>query len=124
MDSNNEQSGDGSQRGQSPRLLPVSAAAAAYRLVYERMDTLLRGRADVAPLSVPACPAWTIRQVVAHLTGVAQDIVSFNLEDKAADSWTHAQVPAQAISRSRSHSVLSQRWATNSSGKRSCQRSN
>jgi uncharacterized protein (TIGR03083 family) len=92
MDSNNEESGDGSQRGHPPRLLPVSAAAAAYRLVYERIDSLLRGRADVAPLSVPACPAWTIRQVVAHLTGVAQDIVSFNLQDKAADSWTHAQV--------------------------------
>jgi uncharacterized protein (TIGR03083 family) len=41
---------------------------------------------------VPACPAWTIRQTVAHLTGVAEDIVSVNLEEKAADSWTQAQV--------------------------------
>ena len=75
-----------------PRLLPVSDAAAAYRLVYRRVDALIRGRADVAELTVPACPAWTIRQTVAHLAGVAQDVDSLNLEEKAADSWTQAQV--------------------------------
>ncbi|OBA87745.1 hypothetical protein A5662_25695 [Mycobacteriaceae bacterium 1482268.1] len=75
-----------------PRLSPVSDAAAAYRLVYGRVDALLRGRADVADLRVPACPGWTIRQTVAHLAGVAQDIVSLNLGDKAADSWTQAQL--------------------------------
>jgi hypothetical protein len=75
-----------------PRLLPVSDAAAAYRLVHGRVDALIRGRAEVAELTVPACPAWTIRQTVAHLAGVAQDVVSLNLQEKAADSWTQAQV--------------------------------
>jgi uncharacterized protein (TIGR03083 family) len=72
--------------------LPVLDTAAAYRVVYERVDALIRGRGDIADLSVPACPAWTIRQTVAHLAGVAQDVVSLNLADKAADSWTQAQV--------------------------------
>jgi uncharacterized protein (TIGR03083 family) len=75
-----------------PQLSPISDAVAAYRLVYERVDTLVRGRADVAELPVPACPAWTIRQTVAHLAGVAQDIVALNMENKASDSWTQAQV--------------------------------
>jgi mycothiol maleylpyruvate isomerase-like protein len=75
-----------------PRLLPISDAAAAYRLVYERVDALMRGRGDVAGLRVPACPAWTIREMVAHLAGVALDIVSLNMEGKGADSWTQAQV--------------------------------
>jgi uncharacterized protein (TIGR03083 family) len=75
-----------------PRLLPISDAAAAYRLVYRRVDALTRGRAEVAELSVPACPSWTIRQTVAHLAGVARDIVSLNMEAKGADSWTQAQV--------------------------------
>lgn len=92
MGSTSGQRDDGPRGGHSPRLLPVHDAAAAYCLVYERVDALLRGRAEVAALSVPACPAWTIRQTVAHLTGVAQDIVSLNLEDKAADAWTRAQV--------------------------------
>jgi uncharacterized protein (TIGR03083 family) len=75
-----------------PRLLPVADAAAAYRLVYQRVDALIRGRADVTERRVPACPAWTIRQTVAHLAGIAQDIVSINVEKKGADSWTQAQV--------------------------------
>lgn len=75
-----------------PRLLPKADAADAYRLVYGRFDALLRGRPEVANLTVPACPEWTIRQTVAHLAGVAQDLVSLNMDKKAADSWTGAQV--------------------------------
>lgn len=81
-----------SHTSRPPRLLPIPDAAAAYRLVYGRVDALIRGRAEVAELAVPACPAWTIRQTVAHLAGVAQDIVSLNMEGKGAGSWTEAQV--------------------------------
>jgi hypothetical protein len=80
------------ESGRSPRLSPISDAAAAYRLVYERIETLLRGRPEVAELIVPACPDWTIRQTVAHLAGVAEDIVSLNMEGKAAEAWTQAQI--------------------------------
>jgi uncharacterized protein (TIGR03083 family) len=80
------------RRDRPPRLLPISDAGVAYRLVYGRVDALIRGRAEVAELTVPACPAWTIRQTVAHLAGVAQDIVSLNMEKKGADSWTQTQV--------------------------------
>jgi uncharacterized protein (TIGR03083 family) len=80
------------QRSQPPRLLPICEAAAAYRLIHQRVDALTRDRAEVADLSVPACPAWTIRQTVAHLVGLAQDIVSLNMETKGADSWTQAQI--------------------------------
>jgi uncharacterized protein (TIGR03083 family) len=79
-------------RGRPLRMLPSSDAVAAYRVVYRRVDALLRGRADVAELMVPACPAWTIRQTVAHLAGVADDIVSLNMEGKGTDQWTGAQV--------------------------------
>ncbi|AKN16975.1 hypothetical protein MHAE_01595 [Mycobacterium haemophilum DSM 44634] len=80
------------QRDRTPRLLPTSDAAAAYRLVYGRVDALLRGRAEIAEFAVPACPAWTVRQTVAHLAGVAHDIISLNLEAVGTDSWTQAQV--------------------------------
>jgi mycothiol maleylpyruvate isomerase-like protein len=76
----------------TPRLSPISDAAAAYRVVYGRVDALLRGRAEAAELTVPACPAWTVRQTVAHLAGLAQDIVALNMEKKGTDSWTKAQV--------------------------------
>ncbi len=86
---------EGSSRSHTcrpPQLLPISDAAAAYRLVCRRIDGLIRSRAEVADLTVPACPGWTIRQTVAHLAGVAQDVVSLNMEEKAATSWTKAQV--------------------------------
>ena len=78
--------------GQAPQLVPISDAAAAYRMVRERVDALVRGRAGIAELTVPACPGWTIRQVVAHLTGVAQDIDALNLEKKGTGPWADAQV--------------------------------
>ncbi|MDH6195540.1 uncharacterized protein (TIGR03083 family) [Mycobacterium frederiksbergense] len=70
----------------------MSDAVEAYGLVYRRIDALLRGRAEVAELMVPACPAWTVHQTVAHLAGVAQDVVSLNMEGLASESWTRAQV--------------------------------
>ena len=68
--------------GQAPQLMPISDAGAAYRLVRGRIDALVRGRDGIAELAVPACPGWTVRQVVAHVAGVAQDIVTLNLEKK------------------------------------------
>jgi hypothetical protein len=77
---------------ESPQLLPTADAAAAYRLVHRRVDDLIRGRAGIAELTVPACPAWTIRDTIAHLTGVAEDIVALNMEHKGTDPWARAQV--------------------------------
>ena len=80
------------QCNRAPQLLPVSDSVAAYHLVHRRIDALLRGRDDVADRLVPACPAWTIAQTVAHLTGVAQDVAALNLEAKGTDAWARAQV--------------------------------
>ena len=78
--------------GQAPQLVPIRGAGAAYRLVRGRIDALVRGRDGIGDLAVPACPGWTIRQVIAHLAGVAQDIVALNLETKGTRPWADAQV--------------------------------
>lgn len=91
----NDQEPDRSDTGlrtRAPRLLSVSDAAAAYRLVHGRIDTLVRGRTEIAEMTVPACPGWAVRQTVAHLVGVAQDVVALNMEGVASESWTQAQV--------------------------------
>jgi uncharacterized protein (TIGR03083 family) len=77
---------------QAPQLVPISEAAAAYRLICERVGALVRRHQGTAELTVPACPGWTIRHVVAHLAGVAQDIVALNLEQKGTRPWADAQV--------------------------------
>jgi hypothetical protein len=70
----------------------VGAAAAAYQLIHQRIDALAGGHTGIAEVPVPACPAWTIRQMIAHLTGVAQDILALNLDDKGTGPWAEAQV--------------------------------
>jgi hypothetical protein len=74
---------DKTRCAQTPRLLSIADAAAAYHLIYRRLDALLRGRGEVGELAVPACPAWTLRETVAHLAGIAQDIVCLNMQGKA-----------------------------------------
>jgi uncharacterized protein (TIGR03083 family) len=40
----------------------------------------------------PATPEWRVRDVLAHLSGVADDVVNGRLEGIASDEWTAAQV--------------------------------
>jgi uncharacterized protein (TIGR03083 family) len=40
----------------------------------------------------PATPEWRVRDVVAHLSGVADDVVNGRVEGIASDEWTAAQV--------------------------------
>lgn len=44
---------------------------------------------------VPACPAWNVHDVLAHVTGVCADILAGKVEGAATDSWTQAQVDSR-----------------------------
>lgn len=67
-----------------------------YRETRERVTALVRDLDDeVLRGVVPACPAWTIHDVVAHVTGVCVDIIEGRLEGVATDPWTDAQVAAR-----------------------------
>jgi uncharacterized protein (TIGR03083 family) len=57
---------------------------------------------------VPATPAWTAKDVVAHLVGVVADITSGNLEGAGSERWTALQVEAR---RERSLEALLDEWA-------------
>lgn len=82
----------GVPNSQAPQLVPITGAAVAYRRICERVNALVRGRDGIADLAVPACPGWTVRHVLAHLAGVAQDIAALNLEQKGTAPWADAQV--------------------------------
>ena len=49
---------------------------------------------DDSELATPvaACPDWTVRDVVCHLTGVAKDITSNNTDGAPGRAWTDAQI--------------------------------
>ena len=46
----------------------------------------------VLDLPAPATPAWRARDVLAHMVGVADDIVNDRRDGIASDEWTGAQV--------------------------------
>jgi hypothetical protein len=50
------------------------------------------GAAEAAATPVPACPSWSVRDVVAHVTGLYTDIMSGNLDGAGSEAWTAAQV--------------------------------
>ena len=66
------------------------------RLYHETKDRItgLMTAADDAVLStaVAACPGWSVRDVVAHMAGVAEDWVSGRLAGAPTDEETAAQI--------------------------------
>ncbi len=85
--------------------------SSAYCGLRTRVLELLRSR-DAADLDAvaPATPEWRVRDVVAHLAGVCDDISNGNLEGVASDEWTGAQVDKR---RDWDHEALCADWETN-----------
>jgi uncharacterized protein (TIGR03083 family) len=63
----------------------AAAAARIAAMAADLDDTTLATR-------LPACPDWTVRDVVCHLTGVARDVTSNNMAGAPSRAWTDAQV--------------------------------
>ncbi len=69
--------------------------AGAYADARRRFQQLLADLDEGGlAVHVPACPAWTIRDVLAHVTGVAEDAVRGTYFPDAADAWNDARLAA------------------------------
>lgn len=58
-------------------------------------------------LPVPACPGWTTRDVIAHLVGLASDVVTGRLDGYAGPEWTAQQLEERSL---KSTSDLFDEW--------------
>jgi uncharacterized protein (TIGR03083 family) len=61
-----------------------------YRMTRLRVADIVDD--SVADRPVPATPAWTTHDVIAHLAGVLDDVAAGNLDGVTTDPWTAAQV--------------------------------
>jgi len=59
--------------------------------------------------TVPGCPLWTVRDLLAHLVGLPSDALAGNLANAASPAWTAAQVEQR---RDRSVRELVDEWST------------
>lgn len=68
----------------------------AYADARERVQELVGNlKQEEMARIVPACPKWTIKELVAHLTGVAVDTQSMNVAEVGQAGWTQRQVEAR-----------------------------
>jgi uncharacterized protein (TIGR03083 family) len=67
-----------------------------YREARRRVTELVRDLDDSAlATTVPACPAWTVRDLLCHMVGLPADANAGRLEGAGTDPWTAAQVAAR-----------------------------
>jgi uncharacterized protein (TIGR03083 family) len=79
---------------------------AMYRASRLRIGQLVDD--GVGSLPVPATEQWSVHDLVAHVTGVAEDAVTGNMAGAPSDAWTAAHV---ARARDASIGQLVERWA-------------
>jgi uncharacterized protein (TIGR03083 family) len=72
---------------------PVIDLARLYRETRLRVMNLVAGLTDPElDIRTPACPAWTVRDIVAHLTAIPEDAASGRLKGIPTDEFTAGQV--------------------------------
>lgn len=68
----------------------------AYANGHARVEELVRSLSETdLNKMVPACPEWAVKELVAHLTGVAADSLSANVAEMGKADWTQSQVDAR-----------------------------
>lgn len=72
---------EGSETG--PEWTPVSPRE-AYVHVRRNLITLLRRPDEPGRIPVPSCPGWTVRDVIAHVTGICQQVAASLSRDQPA----------------------------------------
>jgi uncharacterized protein (TIGR03083 family) len=48
--------------------------------------------AEQAQTVVPHCPEWTVKDCLAHMIGVPEDVINWQMDGVATDAWTDRQV--------------------------------
>lgn len=73
-----------------------AVAAQEWRWAYERVSTLVAETEETDPKAlertVPACPGWTARELVAHMIGVDRDVLADDVADDMGEEWTQKHV--------------------------------
>jgi uncharacterized protein (TIGR03083 family) len=72
-------------------------AVEEWRAAYDRVRDLVSSlAADEADRRVPACPDWTVRDLLSHMIGLDADVVAGDEPDDHNSTWTQRQVETRA----------------------------
>ncbi|MEX2031837.1 MAG: hypothetical protein WEA81_03110, partial [Dehalococcoidia bacterium] len=59
-----------------------------YRELRDRVSSLVREHASEIDELAPATPEWRVRDIVAHMAGICDDIAHARLDGVGSDAWT------------------------------------
>lgn len=78
-------------------MVDPEGSATLYRDARHRIMVIAE-KLDAEQLAtpVPACPKWTVRDLLGHLAGGTADVVNNNLSGAPGEEWTAAQVTSRA----------------------------
>ena len=72
--------------------MPVDAVAEWSRAQQRVVDLVADLPPERAVLRVPACPDWTVRDLLSHMVGLGVDVVDGDEPDDHNDTWTGKHV--------------------------------
>jgi uncharacterized protein (TIGR03083 family) len=79
-----------------------------WKSAHGRVTALLSGLSpEAAERRVPACPDWTVRDLLSHMVGLDADVVAGDEPDDHNSTWTQRQVDER---RGRSVEELLEEW--------------
>ena len=70
----------------------------AFRAARDRISQLAAGESVDLRLPVPATPDWSGHCVISHLSGIAADASTGNMEGAPGEAWTAEQVATVGLS--------------------------
>ena len=77
----------------SEHLLSADQVCDAYAALRVRVTKLMQSLSlEQSKAVVPHCPQWTVKDCLAHMVGVPEDVINGQMDGVATDAWTDRQV--------------------------------
>ena len=77
----------------SEHLLSTEQVCEAYAALRARVTELMQSLSlEQSKTVVPHCPQWTVKDCLAHMVGVPEDVINGQMDGVATDAWTDRQV--------------------------------
>ena len=77
----------------SEHLLSADQVCDAYAALRVRVTELMQSLSlEQSKAVVPHCPQWTVKDCLAHMVGVPEDVINGQMDGVATDAWTDRQV--------------------------------
>jgi len=81
----------------SEYLLSTEQVCEAYTELRARVTEMMQSLTlEQAQAIVPHCPQWTVKDCLAHMIGVPEDVINGQMDGVASEAWTNRQVQRHA----------------------------